>query len=169
MTNERSSPRAKRPSLAVYLSVMSFTFAIGSLACSTEEDRAPCPGVCGGATEVVVDLSCAPASVTSATLSGPCSPDATTGGSWPGHRGFICSDKGVTPFVDCSEVFFETSGPGVCHVEIDFADGFTYSADVTYSAEASCACATPFLAASTNKLMVNNPSATCAADAGLTD
>ncbi len=70
--------------------------------------------------------------------------------------------------MDCSEVSFGTSGPGDCHVEIDFADGFTYSGDVHYAAEEQC-CAASFLSPSPVALSVSNPTSSCIVDAGVSD
>ena len=52
--------------------------------------------------------------------------------------------------------------PGVCHVELIFATGFTYSADVTYIWQEG-ACNDQYAAptSASAKFAVNNPSDTC--------
>jgi hypothetical protein len=140
--------------------------------CKSSDDDPDCSTLCGNATEVTIELSCA-AEVTSATLTGPCAPGSAEDPYREGYTGkpflgFFCDNRGATPFVDCSEVSFETAAAGDCHVEIDFADGFTYSGDVTYTAEPQC-CPIPFLSASPPALSVNNPASSCIIDAGTKD
>jgi hypothetical protein len=62
--------------------------------------------------------------------------------------------------------------PGVCHVELTFATGFTYSTDVTFEVNTAKqqGCCALFDAPTQTTFMVNNPSTTCvdpgASDAG---
>ena len=141
---------------------------IAFAACTSKEDP-DCDGLCGGQGEPTLVLTC-PAEIISATLTGPCAPGSTedpererTDGTI--KLGFFCLNRGATPFVDCSEVGFETSGPGDCHIEIDFTDGFVYSGDVHYTEQAQC-CPTSFLSPSPTSLTVSNPNSSCIVDAG---
>ena len=72
-----------------------------------------------------------------------------------------------TPSTSESDVTVFSAGPGVCHIELTFATGFTYSTDVTFTqvSEDGCACPSLF-AATSGPFTVNNPSDTCV-DAGL--
>jgi hypothetical protein len=157
-----------RDHIAVLSAVLT---GLALLACTS--GHGDCGGMCQSVTGVTLDLSCAPAAVTKAVLTGPCAPTvrdaAPSDGSGGSAFGFSCATAVKTPFVDCSQVYFDASGPGVCHVELTFADGFTYSADVTYSTVPPyCGCPSiSGLVPSPATLTVNNPSATCGAlDAG---
>jgi hypothetical protein len=57
--------------------------------------------------------------------------------------------------------------PGICHVELTFATGFTYSTDLTFmsSTQSSGCCPGTYVTPTVNAFMVNNPSTTCV-DAG---
>jgi hypothetical protein len=110
---------------------------------------------CNGGTDAIFDLSCGPTDLTSVVISGPCA----TG------------DASLSNHVSGSEsqyVSLSSPSPGVCHVELTFATGFTYSADVTFVSESVVGpCACPSSTAPTqNTFMVNNPSTTCV-DAGV--
>jgi hypothetical protein len=71
-------------------------------------------------------------------------------------------------------VFVESQSPGVCHIELTFATGFTYPADVTFTLHPGGVCGGPqckcgdYLAPTSGPFTVNNPSNTCVAipDAG---
>lgn len=54
-------------------------------------------------------------------LTGPCS-----GGEWEASISFS------QPPPDRGQVTFSTSGPGDCHVELSFANGFVYSTDLHF-------------------------------------
>jgi hypothetical protein len=137
-----------------------------------------------------IELNC-PAAVTTAQLTGPCapsgdashfiveSPDAYSGGSGPPASagfGFSCAPITQVPFSECKQVYIAATAPGVCHVGLTFADGFTYSTDVTFTSQTDpeppgCARCPSYIApASQTMFMVNNPSDTCVEpvlDAGL--
>jgi hypothetical protein len=117
-----------------------------------------CSGGCaiGDATFV---LSCDSTDLTSVLLSGPCA----TGDASPSNYFF----GSYTSFVHVV-----SPSPGVCHVELTFATGFTYSADVQFTEQSDnepshCACSSYVAPVSTQStFVVNNPSTTCV-DAGL--
>jgi len=120
---------------------------------------------CQGPQSATLDLSCAPAAVTVAELTGPCAPppDATPASGF----GFSCPLAAQTPFVDCDQVSFSSNEPGDCHVSLTFASGFTYSADVHFATTpATCGCGLPQGPFPTQAvLMVNNPDAACGGNA----
>ena len=62
--------------------------------------------------------------------------------------------------------------PGTCHVELVFANGFTYSADVSFAFQnVGCGCPS-WVAPTSGPVTVNNPSDTCVAliaEAGVAD
>ena len=110
---------------------------------------------CNDGTDAIFDLSCGPTDLTSVVISGPCA----------------MGDASPSNHVSGSEsqyVSLSSPSPGVCHVELTFATGFTYSADVTFVSEsAGGLCACPQSTAPTQSTFtVNNPSTTCV-DAGL--
>jgi hypothetical protein len=146
-----------------------------------------CHGGCTIAAYATIELAC-PATVTGARLTGPCAPsgDASLflvessctyrGGSGPPASagfGFACAPITQTPFSECKEVYLAATAPGVCHVELTFATGFTYSTDVTFTSQTDpeppgCAQCPPYIGpASQATFMVHNPSNTCVDDAGL--
>jgi hypothetical protein len=55
------------------------------------------------------------------------------------------------------------SGPGVCHIVLTFATGFTYSTDATFAEQPGSGCGCPSLLGPTSPavIRVNNPSNTC--------
>jgi hypothetical protein len=113
---------------------------------------AECPGPGGFAT---FQLSCSPNDLVSVVASGPCSsPDA--GLPWAG--------AGTELYVAVGSL-----GPGVCHIEMTFATGFTYSMDVTFTSKSTCG-GCSYLATS-GPFAVNNPPDTCTArpDAAVDD
>jgi hypothetical protein len=59
---------------------------------------------------------------------------------------------------------------GVCHVELNFATGFTYSTDVTFTSMTSVNCGTTAVYVGPTQVVfdVDNPSDTCG-DAGASD
>jgi hypothetical protein len=71
-------------------------------------------------------------------------------------------------------VFVDGQSPGVCHVELIFATGFTHRVDVTFGLRPGGRCGGPqckcadYLAPTSGPVTVNNPSDTCVAipDAG---
>jgi hypothetical protein len=121
--------------------------------CSSTGD---CSGGCatGNATFV---LSCGSTDLRGVQLSGPC---ATRDASPSNYV-----NSGDTAFVDVT-----SPSPGVCHVELVFATGFIYSADVQFTLQSDnepshCACSSFVAPASQSTFVVNNPGSTCL-DAG---
>jgi hypothetical protein len=117
-----------------------------------------CPGGCpSGNSPAAFDLSCGPTDLTSVILTGPCA----TGDTDPAR---YLWDHGAG-------VSFTSPSPGVCHVELIFATGFTYSTDVTFtqvtdSSPPGCQQCPSFIAPTQGFTAVHNPSNTCV-DAGL--
>ncbi len=159
--------------------------ALAVALCGGCQTKYGCPGGCAAGGYAVIELAC-PAAVTSARLTGPCAPsgDASlflveppatySGGSGPPASagfGFACAPITETPFSGCKEVYLAATAPGVCHVELTFATGFTYSTDVTFASQRDpappgCAQCPAYIAPSSQATFtVNNPSTTCL-DAG---
>jgi hypothetical protein len=117
---------------------------------------------CQGPQSATLDLSCAPAAVTRAELTGPCAPppDASL---VIGGLGFSCPLAAQPPFVDCDQVSFSSNEPGDCHVSLTFASGFTYSGDVHFATTPrTCGCDLPQGPFPTPAVLtVNNRDATC--------
>ena len=100
----------------------------------------------------------------SASLSGACAP-ADAGNP------FSCSDYAPpndVPFQDCKQVFFRAQNLGTCHLALDFANGFAYSADVTITQAPGDQCCHGMFEATPPQLVVTEPDASCA-DAGDAD
>ena len=110
-----------------------------------------CADGCISSTSVTFNLSCGPTDLTSVVLSGPCSTlDAGPGNYLVGSTG--------------RSLEFTSPSPGLCHVVLTFATGFTYSSDVTFASR-SAGCCPSYIAPTQPTFTVDNPSATCA-DAG---
>jgi hypothetical protein len=134
----KSYPLGMRTALALALMGLLVVFLA---ACSVCPD-ADCPGPGGVAT---FQLSCSPNDLVSVVASGQCStPDA--GLPWAG--------AGTELYVAVPGL-----GPGVCHVEMTFATGFTYSMDVMFTSKSTCG-GCSYLTTS-GPFMVNNPPTTC--------
>jgi hypothetical protein len=104
-------------------------------------------------------LSCSPNDLTSVVASGPCSmPDA--------------SQSRYTKEASEGYVDVASAGPGNCHIQLTFATGFTYSADVSFKLEYGQCAGCTYLEPTSAPFMVNNPSNTCVdagVDAGVSD
>jgi hypothetical protein len=111
-------------------------------------DDEDCCTACFGTNRADLDLSCAPAAVTSAVLTGSCAPSPAADASASLGTGFSCDPplSTTTPFADCSEVSFDTSTPGDCHVALTFANGSSYAADVQITSMPQTCCGCPGLA-----------------------
>ena len=112
-----------------------------------------CPIACITAVAATFELSCSPNDLTNVIATGPCAtPDAAL--SW--YTGSATEwDVAVT-----------SAGPGACHVELTFATGFTYSADVTFALQTiesppGCPECPPYVGPTSGPFMVDNPSDTC--------
>jgi len=100
-----------------------------------------------------LELTCDSPDITSITVSGPCE-----------------SDAGPSSFVSPGSIAIANSPtPGVCHVELTFATGFTYATDVTFEPQQFTQCGNGqvdyYVEPTESTFMVNNPAATCG-DAG---
>jgi hypothetical protein len=97
------------------------------------------------------NLACAPANVVSGAISSPC---------------LFSGDAGGIHFREGFSVASET--PGVCHVELKFKTGFTYSAAVTFEQRSDPGCGEVvyhYVVPTQETYVVNNPRNTCV-DAG---
>ena len=95
----------------------------------------------------VFDLSCGPTDLTSMAVSGPCS-----GG-----------DASVSDLASSASLAISSPSPGVCHVTMTFATGFTYSTDVTFvlqSDDDTCP-VWHYTAPTQRAFTVSNPNTTC--------
>jgi hypothetical protein len=114
----------------------------------------PCCGLCPASQEAVFQLTCASTDLTSVTSTGPCASNASLAATTVDDVVAIGSD-----------------GPGVCHVVLTFATGFTYSADVTFASKPGGVCGGPqctcpdYVAPTGGPFAVQNPGSTCV-DAG---
>lgn len=100
-------------------------------------------------------LSCDATNLVNVVVSGPCATDAST---------LPYSVDSTSP----QNLYVGSLSPGVCHVGLTFATGYTYSTDVTFTSVTTtggCCSGTGVNPTQTN-FMVNNPSTTCV-DAGL--
>ena len=108
------------------------------------------PGACSNIASVdaavTFNLACVPNDLTAATVSGPCA--GNTGGD-------------LTEYVKGrSQLFFVSPSVGVCHLELTFASGFTYEADVTFTSM-SDSCGRSSVSPTQSPFAVDNPSSTC--------
>jgi hypothetical protein len=114
-----------------------------------------CCGLCPSPEPAVFQLACSANDLVSVVATGPCAtPDAS-----------------LSSYTGNGRVFVDSQSPGVCHVELTFATGFTYSADVTFASQPGGVCGGPqckcadYLTPTSGPFTVNNPSTTCV-DAG---
>jgi hypothetical protein len=127
-------------------------FSTAAAACTTTR---PCADVCIESATAVIQLSCDPTDLTSATVTGPCARDAGVQSLriFPGGSLYVGSPTG-----------------GVCHVSLAFASGFTYETDVTFAMQTDnqpgCGNCPPYVGPTQSSFSVGNPSNTCK-DAGL--
>ena len=116
--------------------------------CNSTKD---CCGGCPAPEPAVFQLTCGATDLQSVVATGPCAmPDAS-----------------LSSYVGNHIVVVRSQSPGVCHVELTFATGFTYSSDVTFATQSGGVCGGPqctcpdYLAPTAGPFPVNNPSATC--------
>jgi hypothetical protein len=114
-----------------------------------------CPAVCIEAAYATFNLSCSPNDLVSVVATGPCAmPDAS-----------------LSYYTGTASQWFVAVGstvPGDCHVELAFAPGFVYAADVSFSWQSpddpSCGCPS-YIGPNAGSFQVDNPRWTCV-DAG---
>lgn len=111
-------------------------------------------------------LSCNPNDLTKVDVTGPCALNPPDGG----FRVYD-PDAGLAWYTGAATEWYVgvfASAPGVCHIELIFATGFTYSQDVTFDWQGECG--EHYIGPTSGPFTVNNPSSTCmalpAADAG---
>jgi hypothetical protein len=124
-------------------------------ACNTTQ---VCCGECPASRSAEFTLTCSSTDLQSVVATGPCAvPDASL-------ASYVGSDTLLVP----------SQGPGDCHVELTFATGFTYSADVTFVSKPGGVCGGPqckcgdYIVPTSGPFTVNNPSTTCV-DAAASD
>lgn len=126
-----------------------------------------CPFTCISSLGTSFDLACDPNDLVSVLVTGPCAiPDASVASyTFPHSRRYVLIGAG---------------SPGVCHVQLVFANGYTFSADVTFGVlDQGCGCpsyvgpvSAPLGSTPSGPITVPNPPSTCVAppiDAGATD
>jgi hypothetical protein len=123
--------------------------------CDSSLDCPPIPCDPKATTDAVFSLSCHPTDLTSVAVSGPCAMNDAS-----------LANYVFGPYIDVS-----SPSPGMCHVELRFASGFTYSADVSFglqmdSSPPGCGQCPPHIGPIHGTFTVNNPSTTCV-DAGI--
>jgi hypothetical protein len=117
--------------------------------CGSEGCTVSCPIPYGFAT---FNLSCSATDLTNVAVSGPCATD----------------DASPSYYVAGQSIEINSPTPGVCHVELTFATGFTYSTDVNFMSQTAPnppVCCPLLTAPTQTSFTVNNPSTTCV-DAG---
>jgi hypothetical protein len=112
-----------------------------------------CPGLCITSGLAELDLSCAASDLTSVVVTGPCA------------EGDANPDNYLDRYNE-RYLFLGSATPGVCHVELIFATGFTYSTDVTFESVAQpglpgCPGCAPYVGPTQTTFVVDNPSSTC--------
>lgn len=130
--------------------------ALGLLAAFAEGGCASHQDTCGSLpdlkTKAIFDLTCDAANLVSVGLSGPCATGDTSPSNYRSSQG----------------VEVGSPSPGVCHVVLTFATGFTYSTDVTFASQTADGCDGPqsYVGPTTVVFSVADPAAACA-DAGV--
>ena len=121
-----------------------------------------CPGFCSENTPATFTLTCSPTDLMDVSISGPC-------------FGADAAPSTNLPHASSTSVQIGSPTPGVCHVTLTFASGFTYSADVTFvsqtdPAPSGCPTCSPYVTPTQRTFTVNNPTTTCVdAGAGASD
>jgi hypothetical protein len=143
---------------AAALSVLALLSACDSGSSGDGGGHSACPGACASAVFATFYLSCNPSDLVRVDATGPCAnPDASL--SW--YTG--------TPAT--GSVSVQSSAPGVCHITLVFATGFTYSRDVTFTQQTldgppGCPACPSFIGPTSGPFAVQNPGDTCG-DAGV--
>jgi hypothetical protein len=155
----------RRTSLGIFI-------VLESLGCGA---TSPCGANPGAQTMAVFELSCREMDLTNVALSGACATfDLSCGAAdlknfflSPGPCAMV--DAGSSNYVSAyGNIYVASPTPGVCHVELTFATGFTYSTDVTFTAGTTPpGCGSPLSYVGPNPIFftVNDPSTACEDDA----
>jgi hypothetical protein len=122
------------------------------------QGHSACTNFCFENRPAMFVLSCSPTDLTDVTASGPCSFSDASG-----------------PTVAGTSLQIGSPTPGICHVTLTFATGFTYSTDVTFVSQTTpappgCGGCSPYIAPTQREFAVDNPSTTyvdAGADAGV--
>jgi hypothetical protein len=113
--------------------------------CTTHHD---CPALCTDP-QATLDLSCVDTDLTTENLSGACA----------------VGDAGISLVGwDPSYVAVQALRAGDCHVELVFANGFTFSTDITFTTQTDDSdpqCPCQYLQPNPQTIAVHNPSSTC--------
>jgi hypothetical protein len=117
--------------------------AAGSTGCNAKA----CPAIAYQRRPAIFDLSCASTDLTAVDVSGPCA----------------VADAGTSPgfYVRGGQIAISSDVAGVCHVQLTFVSGPTYSTAVTFSATVDD-CGTTSVEPTQSTFTVDNPSSTCA-------
>jgi hypothetical protein len=129
--------------------------------CQAETVTYACPDSCIQAAYATFELACSPNDLTSVVATGPCA----------------VQDAGLSYFTGGTSEWTVAVGSaeaGACHVQLEFATGFTYAQDVTFTSQPDpspkgCTPCPSFIGPTGGPWTVNNPSETCVAaplDAG---
>jgi len=122
-----------------------------SAGCSAVSHEDDC-GSCTEAASATFHLACSPNNLTAVSATGPCSmPDASL--AW------------YTGTATKWDVAVFSPRPGECHIELTFATGFVYSADVTFTRQTAGTCrgCPSYIGPISGGFTVDNPSDTCVA------
>ena len=115
-----------------------------------------CPGGCSSGASTKFILACSASDIVSVIVSGPCA----------------IGDAGLSSYFvgnERSSLYVSSAEPGTCHVQLVFATGYTYAADVQFTSQpgnvpARCGCSS-YVAPTQDTFNVDNPRSTCQ-DAG---
>jgi hypothetical protein len=119
-------------------------------ACSVDQ---ACCGACPEGEPAVFELSCASTDLQGVTLTGPCAG----------------RDEAADYTLGDGKVYVWGATGGACHVELAFASGFTFGADVTFATEPGGVCGGPqckcpdYGSVTSPPVVVHNPASTCVA------
>ena len=106
-----------------------------------------CPAIAYIGKPAIFDLSCTSSDLTAVNVSGPCA----------------VADAGTAPdlYVRGGQIAIFSKVAGVCHVDLTFMSGSTYSTAVTFTATVDD-CGTTTVEPTQSTFAVDNPSSTCA-------
>jgi hypothetical protein len=137
------------------LPLLALVGLVGLAACQADTVQYGCPSSCIGAAYATFNLACSPNDLASVVATGPCA----------------MPDAGVDDYTGTESEFLVAVGSpeaGACHVTLQFATGFSYEADVTFTSQADpvpkgCTPCPSFIGPTAGPWTVNNPGDTCVA------